>query len=251
MRKAFTLIELLVVISIIALLIAILLPALGAARESAIRTQCLAQTKQIATATIARAADAKGELIPMTGVDRTPYVTWSPHGMDRDTRDEFADYGFAYNLWKCPGWEFYDPEISSGNGQLMFSYHYNGGAREWRGGGVAPWPGILEDAPSPRTLEDSTSEKAIAGDATAQASSGSWQPANDYLFEYWNEIPTHGRNEEDRSPKGSNHVFGDGSGEWIEGSRLMPLHRFGSNRHSWWYQKDVGTLDDDGYLDPD
>ena len=63
-RRGFTRIELLVVISIIALLIAILLPALKQASESAEKAQCAVNCRQVVVGIHAYATDRNGKTPP-------------------------------------------------------------------------------------------------------------------------------------------------------------------------------------------
>ncbi len=82
--KGFTLIELLVVISIIALLIAILLPALRAARGTARSVQCLSNLRQQSVASNVYSVENEGVIIPMSYTLENqkytwPYLMWQTH----------------------------------------------------------------------------------------------------------------------------------------------------------------------------
>ncbi|MFK7788016.1 MAG: type II secretion system protein [Phycisphaeraceae bacterium] len=96
-RKGFTLIELLVVISIIALLIAILLPALGAAKRASRTTICLSNARQMALATVAYAVENDMDL---------PNVGFSHGGEAFDQQGswffQLEPYVDGKLLYRCP-----------------------------------------------------------------------------------------------------------------------------------------------------
>lgn len=72
-KRGFTLVELLVVVAIIGLLIGLLLPAVQMVRESARRTKCLNNLKQISLA-VQTFHDSRRKIPPARGADR--YLTW-------------------------------------------------------------------------------------------------------------------------------------------------------------------------------
>src|ERR1700728_1324157 len=88
-KRGFTLVELLVVIGIIALLIAILLPALGKARQQARQLQCMNNERQLLSALLMYTQDNDGYLPcdASQGVkgyiddDSTP---WNPYAVERN-----------------------------------------------------------------------------------------------------------------------------------------------------------------------
>jgi len=128
----FSLIELLVVISIIAVLIAMLLPALSAAREAGKRVKCASNLKQFNIGTMAYATDHHGVYLPHYGAF-PDYVAKPPA---HDARPLLLDYFKTSEAFYCPN----SPRQPEDSQSFIYSTH--SGVDHIRSGFLL-WAGLI------------------------------------------------------------------------------------------------------------
>jgi len=125
-QKGFTLIELLVVIAIIAILSAMLLPALARAKQKAFGIQCISNLKQAGTA-LQMYVDDNQQLLP------GPAWAGARASYDKDSGDELIFRLASYlaqpapsaqtvvaKAFVCPGYEHSAPELTSLIGRKIY-----------------------------------------------------------------------------------------------------------------------------------
>ncbi len=141
-KQNFTLIELLVVIAIIAILAAMLLPALGQARSRARSTQCLSQHNQFGKAIAMYADDNKGYLVPANSNQPSEgwyeysskyYMTqqglWLPYLTGAQTAVALEDRSV---IFRCPGGVNPERGFSDSSGKLTdYCYFRDGTDGYW------------------------------------------------------------------------------------------------------------------------
>ena len=243
--QAFTLIELLVVIAIIAILAAMLLPALAVAKEKGKRALCLSNLRQIGVASIMYAGDYNDDFEPASF--NTGWGQQNPFEFDGTLLGQATQLGFSTNLnsaatgsvvptiWTCPNRPMF-PQYG-GAGVWAFGYAYFGGIAKWTCNGTS------YSSASPIKTSTCKPQWMLVSDLvlkfTTVAGNMAWSdPAPTAAIP---SLPAHKRN--GNLPAGGNEGFADGSASWNKAETMYNFYSAnGAKRNFYFYQSDLGTF---------
>jgi len=232
----FTLIELLVVVAIIALLVAILLPALERARDAAKRVVCLSNLRQLHIAAFTYTSDYKGDF-PYRGrnSDAGPH-TWNRNGAT-DNRHLWVNYIAGYTIEDgskmlyCPSnpdpfAQIYGenrwPHAPSNRYQAGYNFFANIHSRhgEWRTGRNVI-TSVVNLRPGDQLWGDLAEDKTVP--------KGWWRLINHPRRDGAHEFSTVG-------PEGIQTAAGDGSARWYDHDKETELASWKVNgiTGDWW-----------------
>lgn len=219
----FTLVELLVVESIIALLLGILLPALGKARTEAMRVRCMTDVRNLNTATIFYATDNDNQVMVrrVTGTIDFPHAT----GVTNSVPENYVlnDFAAAYldtrDRLFCPSrlMESHSPTSSSSYERNYMTRQYFGDFEK-----ITLIGGTWLIDPRPVSITGSGNAP-IWACLTIHLNNGTWL--------------AHDRPHTSENPQGQTSGRLDGSAQWVGFNDLEHYWTKNSSGQHWYWER--------------